>query len=129
MSCPGCAEELTSFHEEPHAPLQWCAGCNGAWMDFSDLNRLLLHSNLPGLESLGGRLSPEGSGVTCADCQLDLARIENGDRHAPRYYLTCESCGGSFVPFEDDAAPDAASARTAIVAAFRQFAAKKKNSA
>ena len=74
-------------------------------MDVADLNRMLLHNNLPGLESLGGRVDPEALTGQCPECQVDLVRVEGGDRQHPLHYDTCESCGGIFLESEFKDAP------------------------
>jgi Zn-finger nucleic acid-binding protein len=125
MNCPGCGTEMIDL-EDAEQQLRVCASCTGCWTDSAVLNRLLLHSNLPGLESLGGRVTPKDTGAACEECQIDLTRIENGDRRAPEFYETCEACGGVFVQTNVEAATDLASAGAAIVESFRRFALKKK---
>ena len=36
----------------------------------------------------------------CPECQVDLVRVDGGDRHHPLHYDTCESCGGIFLESE-----------------------------
>src|SRR5688572_3966422 len=126
MNCPRCGAEMIDVGDADQQ-VRVCASCSGAWIDSAVLNRILLHSNLPGLESLGGRVDPHDTGAACAECQIDLTRVENGDRRAPEFYETCESCGGVFVQTHVEAATDLASAGAAIVETFRRFALKKKS--
>jgi hypothetical protein len=56
---------------------------------------------------------------------IDLTRIEGSDRHDPRYYETCESCGGIFV--EGKAPPASGKQADQIVAFFSEFAGKKSS--
>jgi hypothetical protein len=104
-----------------------CQDCGGLRMDVADLNRLLLHHDLPGLESLGGRVVPDGGSAVCRDCLIDMMRIEGRDRHEPIHYETCEACGGVFVEAQGADTPDTLqAAHGAIVSFFRQFAGKRK---
>jgi len=106
-----------------------CGECGGLWIDVSDLNRALLHHNLPGLESLGGKMDPEALTGQCPECLVDLVRINGGDRHHPLSYDTCESCGGTFLESEFQDATDIKVAYDEIVDFFNHFATKKKKTA
>ena len=68
---------------------------------------MLLHNNLPGLESLGGKVDAEALTGQCPECQVDLVRVDGGDRQHPLHYDTCESCGGIFLESEFKDATDA----------------------
>lgn len=127
MNCPGCDAEMTDL-EENDERVRVCQECGGLWIDVADLNRLLLHHNLPGLDSLGGKVDPTAAVPVCRDCMLDLTRIEKKDRQESRYYETCESCGGIFIEGNPDEEPakDLRTAQKQIVAAFERFAGKKK---
>lgn len=125
MNCPSCNVEMTSLEGEELA-LKKCGECGGLWMDVSDLNRTLLHHNLPGLESLGGKLDAEALTGQCPECLVDLVRITNGDRNHPLSYETCESCGGMFLESEFKDATTAKEAVDEIVAFFKRFSNKKK---
>ena len=80
-----------------------------------------------GLESLGGRPDPEAMTGQCPDCQVDLVRVEGGDRHHPVFYDTCESCGGILLESEFDDTDDPKVLIQEIVGFFQRFSAKKKN--
>jgi len=95
----------------------------------SDLNRVLLHHNMPGLESLGGKMDPEALTGQCPECLVDLVRINGGDRHHPLSYDTCESCGGIFLESEFQDASDIKVACGEIVDFFNRFAIRKKTAA
>jgi Zn-finger nucleic acid-binding protein len=114
MDCPGCNVEMAELEGE-ETTLRRCGECGGLWLDVADLNRLLLHNNLPGLES------PE--------CQVDLVRVDGGDRQHPLHYDTCESCGGIFLESEFKDATDAKVAQQEIVDFFQRFSSRKKKSA
>jgi Zn-finger nucleic acid-binding protein len=114
--------------EGDETTLRKCSSdCGGLWIDVSDLNRVLLHNNLPGLESLGGRVDAEALTGQCPECQVDLVRVNGGDRSHPLHYDTCESCGGIFLESEFKDASDAKAALHEIVDFFQHFNAKKKS--
>jgi Zn-finger nucleic acid-binding protein len=106
-----------------------CGECGGLWIDVADLNRVLLHNNLPGLESLGGRVHAEALTGQCPECQVDLVRVEGGPRQHPLQYDTCESCGGTFLESEFQDATDVKVAFQEIVEFFRRFSGKKRSAA
>ena len=96
-----------------------CATC-GLWLDGTQLNALLLHSNLPGLASLGGRLLPDDATGTCSTCRVSLVRLESRDRH----YEVCEECGWIFFPFDPPAVETFEAARARLVEAVTAFLGK-----
>ena len=96
------------------------------WIDVADLNRVLLHHNLPGLESIGGKMHPEALTGQCPECQVDLVSVEGGARAHPLHYDTCESCGGIFLESEFKDATDIKVAFEEIIEFFNHFANKKK---
>jgi len=127
MDCPRCSVELSEIARENGA-LQRCAECGGLWIDVEDLNKVLLHANLPALSSIPGWVNPEEMTGLCPACNVELVVVEGGDKKAESYD-TCESCGGIWVDGdEDEPAPeiDAKKAEGQIVALFRRFAAPKK---
>lgn len=126
MDCPGCNVEM-SDHEEDGTTLRKCGECGSLWIDVADLNRVLLHHNLYGLESLGGRPEPEALTGQCPDCQVDLVRVAGGDRQHPVFYDTCESCGGILLESEFDDSDDPKVLIQEIVSFFQRFSAKKKS--
>ena|SRR5688572_9894557 len=128
MNCPGCNVEMADLEGEENT-VRKCGECGGLWIDVSDLNRVLLHNNLPGLESLGGKMEPDAMTGQCPDCLVDLVRINGGDRHHQLSYDTCESCGGTFLESEFKDATDLKVAYDEIVDFFKGFTARKKSAA
>ena len=128
MDCPGCSVEMANL-EGNDTSVAKCGSCGGLWIDVADLNRVLLHHNLPGLESLGGKLQPEALTGQCPECQVDLVTVEGGDRHHPLQYDTCESCGGIFLESEFKDATDIKAAFEEIVDFFVRFSSKKRKTA
>ncbi len=119
MNCPQCngeMAELAAGEERIHA----CAEC-GEWIDGAQLQALLLHANLPGIGSLGGRAKPDEATGTCGVCGVNLIRIEQGRRDGELFHEICEDCGSVFVPFEPPAAEDYEAARARLVEFFRAF--------
>lgn len=128
MDCPSCHLELSELAGDD-TTVRKCGECGGLWMDLSDLNRILLHHNSPGLESLGGRVDSEALTGQCSDCQVDLVRVGGGERQHPLHYDTCESCGGTFLESEFKDARDAPQALREVVDFFQKFRVKKKSAA
>lgn len=128
MDCPGCNVEMAEL-EGDDTTLRKCGQCGGLWIDVADLNRVLLHSGLPGLESLGGKIVADALPGQCPECQVDLVTIEGGDRHHPQHYDTCEACGGIFLESEFKDTVDADSAFGEIVAFFKRFSEKRRTAA
>ena len=125
MDCPGCNVEMTNL-EGDETTLRKCNDCGGLWIDVADLNRALLHHNLPGLESLGGRVNAEAMTGHCPECLVDLVSVDGGDRHNPLHYDTCESCGGIFLDSEFKDAATTKMAFAEIIDFFHRFSGKKK---
>jgi Zn-finger nucleic acid-binding protein len=128
MDCPGCGVEMIDLAGDDQT-LRKCGECGGLWVDVSDLNRTLLHSNLPGLESLGGKVNTEELSGQCPDCQVDLVLVEGGPKNEPLTYQTCESCGGVFLEAQFQEVKDYKSAVKGIVDFFLAFSGKKKKAA
>jgi Zn-finger nucleic acid-binding protein len=134
MDCPGCAAannvevEMTDLPGD-HETLRECAECGGLWINAADLNRILLHNNLAGLEAQGGKVDANALTGQCPDCQVDLVRVDGGDRSHPLHYDTCESCGGIFLESEFKDARDAKAAEAAIIEFFRRFDKRKTKAA
>lgn len=126
MDCPSCHLEMSEL-EGSETTVRKCGECGGLWMDLADLNRDLLHHNLPGLESLGGRLDAEALTGQCSDCQVDLVRVNGGERAHPLHYDTCESCGGIFLESEFKDATNAPHALKEVVDFFQRFRSSKKS--
>jgi Zn-finger nucleic acid-binding protein len=127
MDCPGCNVEMADLEGE--MTLRKCGECGGLWVDVADLNRELLHANLPGLESLGGKVDANALTGQCPECQVDLVRVDGGSRQHALHYDTCESCGGMFLESEFRDAKDQQTAKEEIVEFFREFSAKKRSAA
>ena len=126
MDCPRCSVELSEIARDSGA-LHRCAECGGVWVDVADLNKILLHANLPALSSIPGWVNPEEMTGICPACNVDLVVVEGGEKRSESYD-TCESCGGIWIDGdEDDPAAEIASeiAERDIVGFFRRFAKKK----
>ncbi len=123
MDCPRCSLELTEITRD-EVTLQRCSQCGGLWVDSADLNRVLLHANLPALSALGGYVNPDEIAGMCPACNVDLVAVEGGDKRS-LHYDTCESCGGIWLegPDEDDVAEtiDWKTAEKEIVGFYRLF--------
>ncbi|RYZ40312.1 MAG: hypothetical protein EOO71_16665 [Myxococcaceae bacterium] len=102
-----------------------CKECGGLWINVADLNRILLHNNLLGLEGQGGKVDAEALTGNCPDCKVDLVRVDGGDRQHPLHFDSCESCGGIFLESEFADAADAKQAEEKIIGFFKNFDAKR----
>lgn len=127
MDCPRCSVEMTEIANED-AKLQRCAECGGLWVvDVADLNKMLLHANLPSLSALGGFVNADEMSGMCPACNVDLVVVEGGEKRSLAYD-TCESCGGVWVDGDEDEPPaelDWNGASKQIVGFFRGFAKRK----
>ena len=128
MECPSCNVEMADLAGD-ETTLRKCGNCGGLWIDVADLNRLLLHNNLPGLESFGGRVDAEALTGQCSECQVDLVRVRGGGRQHPLQYDTCESCGGIFLESEFQDATDIKIAFQEIIDFFQRFKGTKRTAA
>jgi Zn-finger nucleic acid-binding protein len=120
MNCPGCDAELANA-EAGDESLHICSACGGLSIGVSELNRLLLHNSLPGIESLGGRRGKTSGVSVCRTCQVDLTRFEGGNRHDPEHYELCEECGCVFLDGDSTSPGELAAAEKELVAFFRLF--------
>lgn len=125
MECPNCGVDMVNLEGDDQT-LRKCSECGGIWADVSDLNRMLLHHNLPGLESIGGKIDPDAMSGQCPDCQVDLVRIISVDKSNPQSYDTCESCGGIFLESDVPEVTDYKGAKKEIIDFFTRFASKGK---
>jgi Zn-finger nucleic acid-binding protein len=100
MDCPRCAVEMSELTGDDNT-IQRCGDCGGVWTDGTDLNRILLHANLPSMTALGGRVNAEEIAGSCPVCHVDLVVVEGGEKWM-MHYDTCESCGGIWVELVDD---------------------------
>jgi Zn-finger nucleic acid-binding protein len=126
MDCPRCAVELTEISRDDSI-IQRCVECGGLWVDVTDLNKTLLHANLPALSALGGMVNPDEMAGMCPACNVDLVAVEGGEKKSMSYD-TCESCGGLWIEGEEDEPAETLDwngATTQIVAFFKRFAKKK----
>lgn len=128
MDCPRCSVEVTEI-SGPDSTIQRCSECGGLWIDTADLNKVLLHANLPALSAVGGFMNADEIAGQCPVCQVDLVAVEGGEKRS-LHYDTCESCGGIWLegPDEDVEVPaelDWKGAESEIVGFFRRFAKKK----
>jgi Zn-finger nucleic acid-binding protein len=128
MECPSCGVEMVDLAGDDQT-LRKCGECGGLWMDVSDLNRMLLHQGLPGLETLGGKVDPDAMSGQCPECQVDLVRVEGGEKNEPLSYDTCESCGGVFIEEAFKDAETFAAAQDVLVDFFTRFSPKVKRKA
>ncbi len=123
MECPQCDVELADLaNDDVH--VFSCSECEVLWTDGAQLNALLLHHSLPGLDSLGGRADPDAETGTCRACGVSLTRIEQTGRGQALMFETCEDCGFVAVSDEGAAATDLEAAQGALVSFFRRFVAR-----
>ena len=127
MDCPRCTVELAPIVNED-ATISRCAECGGLWVDVGDLNKLLLHANLPAATAIGGTVLADEITGMCPACNVELVVVEGGEKRSLSYD-TCESCGGIWVDGEDvDEVPETIAwkdAVTEVVGFFRDFSRKK----
>ncbi len=126
MDCPRCSVELSEITRD-EGTLQRCADCGGLWVDVADLNKILLHANLPALSALGGFVNADEITGMCPACNVDMVVVEGGEKRSVTYD-TCESCGGIWVDGDEDepaAELDWKGAEKQIVTFFRAFSKKK----
>ncbi len=127
MDCPRCSVELAELKQD-ESTMNRCAECGGLWIDVTDLNKVLLHANLPALTSIAGSANPDEMTGDCPVCQVEMVVVEGGERKAMSYD-TCESCGGIWLDGDEDEPPETIEFRAAesqFVDFFRKFSAKKK---
>ncbi len=126
MDCPRCSVEMSEITRD-EGTLQRCAECGGLWVDVTDLNKILLHANLPALSALAGFVNADEITGMCPACNVDMVVVEGGEKRSVSYD-TCESCGGIWVDGDEDepaAELDWKGAEKQIVDFFRRFAKKK----
>lgn len=126
MDCPRCSVEMSEITRDD-GTLQRCADCGGLWVDVTDLNKILLHANLPALSALAGFVNVDEITGMCPSCNVDMVVVEGGERRSVSYD-TCESCGGIWVDGDEDdpaAELDWKGAEKQIVQFFRKFGKKK----
>lgn len=123
MDCPRCTVEMAEIPGDD-GTMQRCGDCGGLWVDGADLNKILLHGNLPALSSIGGWANADEIAGQCPACKVDLVVVEGGEKRS-LHYDTCESCGGIWLEGPDeDAVPESqtwAEAAADIVAFYKVF--------
>lgn len=119
MSCPRDLAEMKQLAGLDDAVL-YVSDEGGVWADGVDVNRLLLHNGLPGLESLGGRANVDEIGDRCPKDDVDLIVIEGGE-HWDLVYCVCEVCGGLFIELGVEPNLNADEIEEEIVAFFKDF--------
>ena len=100
MDCPRCTVEMAEIPGD-EGTMHRCSDCGGLWVDVADLNRILLHANLPALSGVGGYVNAEEMAGQCPACNVDLVVVEGGEKRS-LHYDTCESCGGIWLEVPDD---------------------------
>lgn len=121
MDCPRDLVEMREVVGKDDDTIGVCETCGGVWIDSADLNRLLLHNDLPGLESMGGKENIDELSERCAKDQVDLIIIEGGEKGDPLQYAYCEACGGIWLDIEAPADADAETLEAEIIDFFRRF--------
>jgi Zn-finger nucleic acid-binding protein len=127
MDCPRCSVELAAITHEDSA-VNRCAECGGLWVDGTDLNKILLHNNLPAITAIGGQVNVDELTGMCPACNVDMVVVEGGEKLA-LHYDTCEACGGIWVEGMDvEDVPATASWKEAsleLAGFFKDFARNK----
>ncbi|WP_242392550.1 zf-TFIIB domain-containing protein [Anaeromyxobacter oryzisoli] len=127
MDCPRCSVEMQEITHED-STLQRCPECGGIWVvDPADLNKMLLHANLPALSTIGGFVNVDEISGMCPACNVDLVVVEGGEKRSLAYD-TCESCGGVWIDGDEDepaAELDWDRANAQVVDFFKRFSKKK----
>ncbi len=123
MDCPRCSAEMVEVPGND-GTMHRCATCGGLWVDVADLNKMLLHANLPALSAIGGYVNADEIAGQCPTCNVDLVVVEGGERRS-LHYDTCESCGGIWLEGpgadEDPEALDWKAAESDIVGFYKDF--------
>jgi len=130
MDCPRDDVEMAELTDGEERVFFRCAECGGLWLDVADLNRILLHADLPTLEAMGGRANPDEDAGECPVDQVGLLAVESPNKRNPLAYGTCESCGGIWLESADfpNEGETAAELALGIVDFFRDFSAARQAS-
>jgi Zn-finger nucleic acid-binding protein len=119
--------ELVEITQEESA-VHRCAECGGLWVpDVADLNKILLHANLPALSSIGGFVNNEEITGMCPACTVELVVVEGGEKKSLAYD-TCEACGGIWVDGDEEEPAETFTWKQVqgqLVGFFKAFAKKK----
>lgn len=120
MSCPRDLGEMKELQGRDESVV-YLSDEGGVWQDGVDVNRLLLHGGLPGLESMGGKPNLDALGDRCPKDDVDLIVVEGGDKGEPLEYSYCEVCGGLWLELGLDPDAEIAEIEEATVDFFRDF--------
>jgi Zn-finger nucleic acid-binding protein len=118
MDCPQCNVEMQELAGDDMV-IQRCPECENLWIDVAELNRILLHNNLPGLETMGGKPNPDEPTDQCPLDLVDMIAVEGGPKHS-LIFETCEVCGGVWVAPEGTVTSQKEAVRE-IVGFFKDF--------
>lgn len=121
MTCPSELAEMKELQGGGDS-VYWLSDEGGVWLDGADLNRLLLHNGLVGLESMGGRPNHDELTDRCPKDDVDLILIEGGEKSDPLSYSYCEVCGGIWIELDLDPEASVAEVEAGIVEFFQRFA-------
>ena len=130
MECPRDSVDMAELTDGEDRIFYRCAECGGLWLDVADLNRILLHADLPTLEAMGGRANPEEDAGQCPVDLVDLLAVESHHKRNPLLYETCESCGGIWLESADftNEGESAGELTEGIVDFFREYSSRDKAS-
>lgn len=117
MSCPRDLGETKELKSRDDSVL-YLSDEGGVWADGVDVNRMLLHAGLPGLESLGGKPNLDAIGDRCPKDDVDLIVIEGADHNE---YSVCEVCGGIWLELGLDPDDDAEAVEAGMLDFFKSF--------
>lgn len=121
MDCPRDLVEMKEVVGSDDTTLSICDSCGGVWLDTTELTRLLLRNNLPGLDSMGGKANMDELAERCPKDQVDLLVIEGGEKSNLLSYALCEACGGIWLDLQAPEDADADSIEALIVDFFKDF--------
>src|ERR1700677_4881002 len=100
MDCPQCNVEMQELSGDDTV-ITRCPDWECLWTDVAELNRILLHNNLPGLETLGGKPNADAPTGPCPVDAIDMIAVEGGPKHSITFE-TCEVCGGVWIEAESE---------------------------
>ena len=121
MDCPRDLVEMKEIVGRDDTALSTCETCGGVWLDSAELNRLLLHNDLPGLESMGGKANLDELAERCPKDEVDLIVIEGGEKSDPQRYDYCEACGGIWLDLDAPEEADPEAIERLIIDFFKKF--------
>lgn len=121
MECPRDLVDMRELVGPDETMLSVCDTCGGVWIDSAELNRLLLHNDLQGLESMGGKVNLDDLSERCPKDQVDLVVIEGGEKSDPLRYAYCEVCGGIWLDIEVEEDAEIQAIEREIISFFQRF--------